>query len=118
MLTDRRVVNVQRLGRHELAHQRRLARARGAQHGYAERLRDSRATGAARLSGRRQRRAGTGPRRSRIGTAAAAAASATTGSNAAHADYRVVGGRQVFRAAGIQRGHLSFRRKETGRKRQ
>lgn len=101
MLTDRRVVNVQRLGRHELAHQRRLARARGAQHGYAEWLRDSRATGAARLSGRRQRRAGTGPRRSRIGTAA------STGSNAAHANYRVICGRQVFRAGKIKRGNLS-----------
>lgn len=89
MLTYGRVVNVQRLGRHELTHQRRFTHARGTQHGDAERLRDARTACAARLSGGRQRRAGAGPRRSRIRASSAAAGS----------DRRVVGGRQVFRTS-------------------
>lgn len=85
ILTDGRVVDVQRFGRHELTHQRCLAHARGTDHGDAERLSDTRAAGAARLSGRRQRRAGAGSRRARIRTAA-------------DPDHRVVGGGQVFGA--------------------
>lgn len=83
ILTDGRVVDVQRFGRHELTHQRRLAHAGGTHHGDAKRLSDARAAGAARLSGRRQRRAGAGSRRARIRTAA-------------DPDHRVVRGRQVF----------------------
>lgn len=86
-LTDGSVVDVQRLGRHELANQRSLAHAGRAQHGDAERLRDARTAGAARLSGRRQRRAGAGPRRPGIGAAPAA-----------NPDHGVVRGGQVLGA--------------------
>lgn len=90
---------MQRLGRHELAHQRRLAGARGPQHGYAERLCDAWTTGATRLSGRRQRRARAGPRRTRVGAAPAPAAT--------RADHRVVGGGQVFRAERHKNNNLN-----------
>lgn len=98
---------MQRLGRHELTHQRRLSHARGAQHGDPEWLRDAWAAGTARLPGRRQRRAGAGPRRARVRTSATAAAtagrdaSATAAADAAAAgptDHRVIRRRQVFRA--------------------
>jgi len=91
-LTYGSVVNMQRLGRHELTHQRRLANARGSQHCYAKRLGNARTTGATGLSGRGQRCAGTGSRRSGVGAAAA------TSTATAYADYRVVGSRQVFGA--------------------
>lgn len=86
-LTYRRVVNVQRLGRHELAHQRRLAHSRGTNHGYAKRLGDSRTAGTARFPGRRQRRASAGPGRAGIRTA-----------SAAHSDHGVIRRGQVFGA--------------------
>lgn len=99
-LTYGSVVNVQWLGCHELTHQRRLTDASGTQHGYAERLGDAWAAGTTGLSGRRQRRAGTGPSRTRVGAAAATSATSTSTDSAttADADHRVVGGRQVFRA--------------------
>jgi len=97
-LTNGSVVNVQWLGCHELTHQRRLADARGTQHGYAERLSDAWTAGATGLSGRGQRRAGTGPSRTRIGATSTSASTATASAAAADADHSVVGGRQVFRA--------------------
>jgi len=92
-LTYGSVVNMQRFGCHELTHKRRLSNASGSQHGNAKWLGNAWTTGATGFSGRGQRCAGTGSRRSGVGTTAADTSTAT-----AYADYRVVGSRQVFGA--------------------